>query len=65
MAKVASSGKEKYPRFEPMIKMNLRYKPMEEVTHATHYFKYVPDVFSDALNFDFADSDYEIVERDK
>ena len=45
--------------------MNLRYKPMEEVSHASHYYKYVPEVFSDALNFDFADGDYELVERDK
>ena len=49
----------------PVIKMNLRYKPMEVVTKAPHYFKYVPSVYSDALNFDFADRDYEIIERDK
>ena len=65
MDKVATSGKEKYPRFEPLIKMNLKYRPMEEISQATHYYKYVPEVFSDALNFDFADSDYELVERDK
>ena len=65
MDKVVTSGKEKYPRFEPLIKMNLRYKPMEEITQAQHFYKYVPEVFSDALNFDYSDADYELVERDK
>jgi len=63
--KVAPATKERYPLIMPVIKMNLRYKPMEVVTKAPHYFKYVPSVYVDALNFDFADRDYEIIERDK
>lgn len=65
MAKVESMGKEKYPRATPVIKLNLQYKPMDVITKAAHYFKYVPPVYSDAPNFDFADKDYEIRERDK
>ena len=65
IAKVESMGKERYPRAMPVIKLNLKYKPMEQVTHAAHYIKYVPSVFTDALNFDFADSDYELREKDK
>ena len=38
---------------------------MEHITKAPHFFKYVPPVYSDALNFDFDDKDYELVERDK
>ena len=34
-----------------------------EASHS--YFKFVPKVFSDSLNFDFADRDYELVERDR
>ena len=49
----------------PVIKLNLQYKPMDVITKADHYFKYVPSVYSDAPNFDFADKDYEIRERDK
>ena len=65
MAKVLVTGKERYPRLMPIIKMNLRYKPMEHITKVPHFFKYVPSVFTDALTFDFGDKDYEIVERDK
>ena len=38
---------------------------MPQITQVSHYFKYVPEVYSDGLNFDFGDKDYEIVERDK
>jgi len=65
MAKVESMGKEKYPRPMPVIKMNLKYKPMDHITKAPHYFKYVPSVYRDSLTFDFADKDYEIRERDR
>ena len=58
-------GKEKYPRPTPVIKMNLKFKPMDHITKAPHYFKYVPAVYSDSLTFDYADKDYEIRERDK
>ncbi len=49
----------------PKIKMNLKYKPIEAITKAPHYIKYVPTVYMDALNFDFVDNDYEIDERDR
>lgn len=65
MEKFGSAEKERYPRAMPLIKMNLKFKPKEEVTKAPHYFKYVPSVFSDTLNFDFSDTDYELVERDR
>jgi len=58
MKKVVTSGKESYPLTVPIIKMNLRFKPMEHVTNVHNYFKYVPSVYSDALNFDFGDKDY-------
>lgn len=65
MAKMGTLAKEKCPRSMPVIKMQLRYKPMEHVTKAAHFFKYVPSVFSDSLNFDFDDCDYELVDRDR
>jgi len=65
MEKFGSSDKEKYPRIMPLIKTNLRYKPKEEVTKAPHFYKYVPSVYRDAHNFDFADTDYELVETDR
>ena len=65
MDKYETTGKEKYPLPMPVINMKLKYKPMEHVTAVPHFFKYVPAVFSDTLTFDFADNDYELVERDK
>lgn len=65
MDKVVTTGKEKYPRAMPIIKMNLRYKPMEHITKAPFYFKYNPKVYQDALNFNFSDLDYALVENDK
>lgn len=65
MEKVNICSKQRYPRSEPIIKMNLRYKPMDHITKAPHYFRYVPPVYSDSLNFDFDDHDYELIERDR
>jgi len=64
-AKVESLGKERYPRVIPVIKLNLKYKPMEVVTKAPHFFKYVPTVFTDGPNFDYNHHDYELNSRDK
>ena len=64
-AKVESMGKEKYPRAVPVIKQNLKYKPMEQVTKAPHFLKYVPTVFTDGPNFDYNHHDYELNEKDK
>ena len=58
MSKLKISPREQYIKPMPIVKMNLKYKPMEKVTKATHYIKYVPHVYSDALNYDFADNDY-------
>lgn len=63
--KVAVVSKERYPRPKPVVKLSLKYKPMEKITAAPHYLKYVPHVFRDSLNFDFNDKDYEIRERDR
>ena len=52
--------KEKYMRAMPNIKMNLRYKPMEHITKADHYIVHVPKCYSDALNFNWGDRDYQI-----
>lgn len=65
MAKIPLTGKEIYIRAIPQIQMNLRYRPMESITKAPHFIKHVPPVYSDALNFDFADRDYQLVQRDK
>ena len=64
-AKVEGMRKERYPRAVPVIKLNLKYKPMEVVTKAPHYFKYVPSVFTDGPNFDYAINDYELNNRDR
>ena len=65
MDKVVMTGIEKYPRPMPVIKMNLRYKPMEHITKAPFYIKYTPKVYQDALNFNFSELDYALVENDK
>ena len=65
MSKMKISPKERYIRAMPIIKVNLKYKPIKSITKAPHYIKYVPTVYSDALNFDFAENDYELVERDR
>ena len=65
MAKLKISPKEQYLRPMPQVKINLKYKPIDAISKAPHYIKYVPHVYTDALNFDFADNDYEIVERDR
>ncbi len=64
-AKVEGMRKERYPRAVPVIKLNLKFKPMEVVTKAPHYFKYVPSVFTDGPNFDYAINDYELNNRDR
>ena len=65
MSKMKISPKEQYIRAMPIIKVNLKFKPIESITKAPHYIKYVPTVYSDSLNFDFAENDYELVERDR
>ena len=65
MSRLKINPREQYIKPMPIIKMNLKYKPVESVTRAAHYIKYVPHVYSDALNYDFADNDYELVERDR
>lgn len=65
MEQVAKMDKEKYPKAMPVVKMNLKYKPMESITKAPHFVKFIPPVYSDALNFDYADKDYEIREKDR
>lgn len=49
----------------PTVKINLQYKPIDEISQAEHYFKYVPPVFEDRLMFDFASEDYELTQRDR
>lgn len=61
MSKISTPLKETYPLTVPIIKMNLRYKPMDSVTKSSNYFKYVPSVYSDSLMFDFMDRDYQLV----
>ena len=56
-----------FPKAMPVIKMNLKYKPMEHLTKVRHFLKHIPTVYSDAypaLHFDFADQDYEINQID-
>ena len=65
MAQMPVKENERFPLNKPIIKMNLRYKPMEHITNVPNYFKYVAPVFTDALNFDFTDCDYSLVEKDK
>lgn len=49
---------DKLPRPKPIIKMNLRYPPVPQVTHASHYYRFVPTVHGDSYTFDFKDKDY-------
>ena len=62
MEKIKSKKPERYPFAEPKIKMNLRYKFLPP---GPSFYKYVPKVHSDAINFDFADKDYQHRESDR
>ena len=56
---------EKYQRPEPKVKMNLRFKPMEHVTHVGNYFVEIPKCYNDALNFNWDECDYQLQHRDQ
>ena len=49
----------------PKVKMNLKYKPIPQITHCGHYLYHVPKVFSDSLNFNWNDRDYIISSDDR
>ena len=62
MEKIKSKKPERYPFAMPKIKMNLKYKFLPP---GPNYYKYVPKVHSDAINFDFAEKDYQHRESDR
>ena len=56
--------KEKYMRPEPKIKLNLKYKPMENITHVGNYIVNIQKCYNDALNFNWDECDYQLQFRD-
>ena len=54
----------KYQKPEPIVKMNLRYKPMEHITHVGNFYVEIPKCYNGALNFNWDECDYQIQFRD-
>lgn len=49
----------------PIVKINLGYSQIDEVTKAPHYIKHIPQVHVDHPTFDFGDNDFELRVKDK
>lgn len=49
----------------PVVKVNLQYRPIEEISNSQWYIKHVPNVYADHCAFNFADEDYEICVKDR
>ena len=64
-SKDAANAKSKYPSAMPKIRMNLKYKPMPQITQCSHYIYNVPKVYEDSLNFNWKDKDYLISSDDR
>ena len=60
IAKLSVQPKSKYPAAMPKVKMNLKYKPMKNITAAEHHIYHVPKVYCDSLNFNWRERDFEI-----
>lgn len=57
--------KSKYPDPIPKVKMNLKYKPMKQITHAEHHLYHIPKVFANTLNFNWRERDFEITSEER
>ena len=44
--------------------MNLKYKPMDQITKAKNYIVHIPKCFDDSLNFNWSDKDYLLKQQD-
>ena len=64
-SKDADTSKSKYPRAMPLVKMNLRYKPMPHITQNENFLYNIPKVYEDALNFNWRERDYLITSDDR
>ena len=49
----------------PIVKMNLKYKPMPQITQCGNYLYNIPKVYEDSLNFNWRDRDYLITSEDR
>lgn len=56
---------EEFPNLKPVIKMNLQFQTIPEVTKSLCYVKHIPTVYVDSCNFDFHDADYELSVKDR
>jgi hypothetical protein len=56
---------EDLPNLRPVVKINLQFQPIPEITKSACYVKYVPPVFVDSCTFDFCDADYELSTKDR
>lgn len=45
--------------------MDLKFKPMLDITQVNHYIKYIPPVYDNNLFFDWQDTLYEINNNDR
>lgn len=61
----AKPEERKFPPAIPTVNLDLKFKPMLDITQVNHYIKYVPAVFDTNLFFDWHESLYEINNSDK
>ena len=65
MSKLTVKPKSRYPDAMPKVKMNLKYKPMKNITAAEHHIYHVPKVYHDSLNFNWRERDFEISSEER
>lgn len=49
----------------PQVKVNLQYPPVDAVTKSACYLRHVPPVYHDHPTFNFAESDFQLRQRDQ
>lgn len=55
----------KFPPAIPTVALDLKFKPMLDITQVNHYIKYVPAVFDTNLFFDWHETLYELNNNDR
>jgi hypothetical protein len=49
----------------PIVRVNLQYKPIDEISKSAWYVKHIPNVLVDHCTFNFQDEDYELSVKDR
>jgi histone deacetylase complex regulatory component SIN3 len=56
----------KFPPAMPTVTLDLKFKPMLDITQVNHYIKFIPPVFdNNNLFFDWGDTLYELNHNDR